>query len=71
MKGLARWLFYTVALYAPCAALSYAANIATIIAIRGLEPLTAEVLWVIFIRDALMAIPIAAIFAFVLLRVRR
>jgi hypothetical protein len=71
MKAFARWLTYAAALYVPCAALFYSANVATIIAIRGLEPLTSDVLLAILIRDALMAIPIAAIFAVVLMRVRR
>jgi hypothetical protein len=65
-----RWLFYAGALYAPCTALFYGANVATIATISGFEPLTEEVLWAIFLRDALLAIPIAAVFAFVLMRAR-
>lgn len=70
MNAFVRWLFYAVALYAPCTALFYAANILTIAAIRGFEPLTEEVLWAIFLRDALLSIPIAAVFALGLMRVR-
>jgi hypothetical protein len=69
MKDLMRWITFAAALYVPCAALFYAANVATIVAIRGLEPLTWDVLWAIFLRDALMAILIAMVFSLLLMRV--
>jgi hypothetical protein len=64
MARVVRWIGFAVLLYPLCVFFAFASNIATILAIRGLEPLTAEVMSAIFVRDALLCIPIAIVATF-------
>jgi len=64
MTNILRRIGFAVLLYPLCVFFAFASNIATIIAIRGLEPLTSEVMWAIFVRDALLCIPIAIVGTF-------
>jgi len=64
MARVVRWIGFAALLYPLCVFFAFASNIATILAIRGLAPLTAEVMWAIFVRDALLCIPIAIVGTF-------
>lgn len=75
MRRFFWWLGVAAQLYVLFVAIFYSTNIATILAIRGYAPLTWEVMRAIFVRDALMCIPITIaglfVFAFVTRRFRR
>jgi len=59
MRRAMLWVGIVVALYAMCLVFFYSANIATIIAIRGFAPLTWEVMYLLFLRAAVISIPLA------------
>ena len=72
MSRLAIRVGLFVALYLFCLALFFGSNLATIVAIRGTAPLTEDVLRFLFIRDALISIPIAiGVAVFLWRRMRR
>jgi hypothetical protein len=64
MTRVIRWIGFTALLYAVCVVFFFSSNIATIMAIRGPAPLTWEVMQAIFVRDALVCIPIAILGSF-------
>ena len=64
MAKVIRWVGFAALLYPLCVFFAFASNIATILAIRGLAPLTSDVMWAIFVRDALLCVPIAILGAF-------
>lgn len=71
MRGLLVWAGVAAALYPLCVIVFYLANVATIMALRGTEPLTSEVLLTLFLRGAVVCIPIAMFSAlFVIFRNR-
>jgi len=59
MRPVLLWLGIVALLYAMCLAVFYSTNIATIILIRGYAPLTWEVMYVLFLRAAVICIPLA------------
>ena len=63
MRSLMVWAGVAAALYPLCVIVFYLANIATIFAIRGSAPLTSDMLYVLFLRDAVVCIPIAMLSA--------
>lgn len=67
MRNLMVWAGLAAALYPMCVVVFYLANIATIYALRGSELLTSDMLYTLFLRDAVVCIPIAmfsALFVF-------
>ena len=64
MNKALRWIGFAALLYVFSVFFFFASNIATILAIRGYEPLTQETMTAIFVRDALMCIPIAILGTF-------
>lgn len=71
MRRVLLWLGVVALLYALCLVVFYSTNIATIIAIRGFEPLTWEVMYVLFLRAAVICIPLAIVSSlFVVFRAR-
>jgi hypothetical protein len=71
MRGLLVWAGIAAALYPLCVIVFYLANVATIFALRGADPLTSETLFDLFLRAAVINIPIAMISAlFVIFRNR-
>ncbi len=61
MRQIWRWIGIAAQLYVAFTLIFFAFNVATILVIRGPEPLTPAVLSYIFARDALMAIGLAAL----------
>lgn len=67
MRGLMLWAGVAAALYPLCVIVFYLANVATIFAIKGGALLTSDLLYYLFLRDAVVCIPIAmfsALFVF-------
>lgn len=60
-RSVWRWLGIAAELYVALTLIFFAFNVGTIFYLRGVEPLTPEVLGYIFARDALMAIGLAAL----------
>jgi len=74
MRNLMVWAALAAALYPMCVIVFYLANIATIFALKGGVVLTSDVLYFLFLRDAVVCIPIAmfsALFVFFKHRVSR
>ena len=65
------WLGIVAQLYVLTIVMFYASNIATIIALRGYSPLTWDVMRQIFVRDAIVSIPIAIVCSFIVVYVAR
>lgn len=63
MRKLALKVGFVLALYVGCVVLFYASNVAAILALRGPAPLTWDVLRFLFVRDALVSIPITIVAA--------
>jgi hypothetical protein len=71
MRRVLLWLSVIAQLYVLTVVIFFGSNIAAIIAIRGYVPLTWAVMREIFIRDAIVSIPIAIIGAFIVVAVAR
>ena len=75
MRRVLHGIGITAQLYVLFVLVFYGSNIATIIAIRGYAPLTWDVLQYIFVRDAIVCIPIAIVgtfvYAFFMRRIQR
>jgi hypothetical protein len=56
-----RWVGISAQLYVIFTVIFFTFNVGTIVLIRGWEPLTADVLYYIFARDALMSIGLAVL----------
>ena len=56
-----RWIGIAAQLYVLFTVIFFMFNIGTIVLIRGWEPLTPDVLYYIFARDAIMSIGLAAL----------
>jgi hypothetical protein len=61
MRRFWRWVGIAAQLYVLFTAIFLTFNIGTIVLIRGWEPLTPDVLYYIFARDAIMSIGLAAL----------
>ncbi len=70
LKRVLYWAGVTAQLYVLFVIVFYVANVVTIFIIRGATPLTADVLRYLFIRDAIVCIPITmvgtVVFAFMM-----
>jgi hypothetical protein len=71
MRRVLLWIGVVAQLYVLTVVMFYSSNIATIIAIRGYAPLTWDVMREIFIRDAIVSIPIAIACSFIVVYVAR
>ena len=75
LRAVLKWIGVTAQLYVLFVAVFYGANVAAIIAIRGLQPLNADVLRTLFVRDAFVCVPITIVgtfvYAFMMRRIRR
>ena len=60
-RRLWRWIGIAAQLYVLFTVIFFTFNVGTIVLIRGWEPLTPDVLYYIFARDALMSIGLAAL----------
>jgi hypothetical protein len=74
LRAVLKWIGVMAQLYVLFVLVFYGANVAAIIAIRGLQPLNADVLRYLFVRDAFVCIPITIIgtfvYAFLMRRIR-
>ena len=59
-RTLRRWIGIAAQLYVLFTVIFFTFNVATIVVIRGWSPLTPDVLYYLFARDAIMAIGFAA-----------
>ena len=59
-RTIRRWLGIAAQLYVLFTVIFFSFNVATIIVIRGWSPLTPEVLYYLFARDAVLSIGFAA-----------
>lgn len=60
-RRVVRWLGIAAQLYVLFTVIFFSFNIATIVVIRGWAPLTPDVLYYIFARDAIMSIGLAVL----------
>ncbi len=74
LMRISYWAGVTAALYVLFVIVFYVSNVVTIFLIRGSEPLTVEVLRYLFVRDAIVCIPLTmvgtVVFAFMMRGVR-
>jgi hypothetical protein len=71
MRRALLWLGIFAQLYVLIVVVFFGSNLAAIIAIRGYAPLTWDVTRALFIRDALVSVPMAIAATFVVVRVAR
>ena len=60
-RSVGRWVGIAAQLYVAFTLIFVAFNVSTIVMIRGWEPLTPDVLYYIFARDALISVGLAAL----------
>ena len=74
LKRISYWAGVMAALYVLFVIIFYVSNVVTIFVIRGPAPLTADVLRSLFVRDAIVCIPLTmvgtVVFAFMMRGVR-